>query len=41
MGVFDALADNRMTAGALAKRLKADARAMRMLADALASHGAF
>ena len=39
LGVFDALADARMTAGALARRLKSDARAMRMLADALVSLG--
>jgi SAM-dependent methyltransferase len=39
LGAFDALADTRMTAQALARRLKADARAMRMLADALASLG--
>jgi precorrin-6B methylase 2 len=39
LGLFDALAETRMTAEALAKRLKADARAMKMLADALASMG--
>lgn len=39
LGVFDALADTALTAQALAKRLKSDARAMRMLADALASMG--
>lgn len=39
LGVFGALANTRMTAEALAKRLKTDARAMKVLADALASMG--
>ncbi len=39
LDVFGALANSRMTAEALAKRLKADARATRMLADALTSLG--
>jgi predicted O-methyltransferase YrrM len=39
LGVFGTLANTHMTAEALAKRLKTDARAMKMLADALASMG--
>jgi precorrin-6B methylase 2 len=39
LGLFDALAATPLTAQALAKRLKSNTRAMRMLADALASMG--